>query len=231
MSSENRSQFVNFAFYKVDPQWRRLSEEEKRKGREEFLEVVEGYSKKIMVFTYSTFGYRAETDFMIWRVSYDIEDFERMTRDMLNSGFGKYLTTPWSFLSMTKHSVYVHEHVHEGQEGTRLNVIPSQCKFIFIYPFTKTVDWYMLPFEKRQRMMNEHIELGHKYPSVKINTSYSFGIDDQEFVVAFETDEPADFLDLVMKMREQDARIYTEKDTPIFTCIKKTPRELLDLVS
>jgi len=231
MAENGKRQWVNYSFYKVDPQWRRLPEEEKESGRNEFLEVVEGYSKKIMVFPYTNFGYRPDCDFMIWRVSYEIEDFERMTKDMLNAGFGKYLTTPWSFLSMTKHSVYVSDHVHEGQEGTRLRVIPSQSKFIFVYPFTKTMDWYMLPFDKRRRMMQEHIELGHEFPNVKINTSYSFGIDDQEFIVAFETDDPADFLDLVMKMREQDARPYTEKDTPIFTCIKKTAKEMIDLVS
>jgi chlorite dismutase len=228
---ENKRQYVNYTFYKVDPSWRRLSEDEKARGRREFLEVIEGYSKRIMVFTYSTFGFRPDSDFMIWRVSYDIEDFERMSHDLYNTGFGKYLLNPYSFLSMTKHSIYVSEHFHEGQEGTRLQIIPSQCKYIFVYPFTKTADWYMLPFSKRQRMMNEHIELGHKYPNIKINTSYSFGLDDQEFVVAFETDEPADFLDLVMEMREQDARVYTERDIPIFTCIKKEPGELVELVS
>ncbi len=231
MDSDQRQQYVNYSYYKVDPMWRRLPEEEKETGRNEFLEVLDGYSNKIMVFTYSTFGLRAEADFMIWRVSYDIEDFEKMTKDMLNTGFGKYLNTPWSFLAMTKHSVYVNEHFHEGQEGTRLKVIPSQSKFIFVYPFVKTVDWYLLSLEDRQRMMNEHIKLGHEYPNIRINTSYSFGLDDQEFIVAFETDEPADFLDLVMKMREQEGRKYTLRDTPILTCIKKEPKEMIDLVS
>lgn len=231
MDSEQKQQYVNYSYYKVDPAWRRLSDKEKETGRNEFLEVIDGYSNKIMVFTYTTFGFRADTDFMIWRVSYDIEDFEKMTKEMLNTGFGKYIITPLSFLAMTKHSVYVNEHFHEDQEGTRLKVIPSQSKFIFVYPFVKTIDWYLLPLEDRRRMMNEHIELGHEFPNIRINTAYSFGLDDQEFVVAFETDEPADFLDLVMKMREQEGRKYTLRDTPILTCIKKEPREMVELVS
>jgi chlorite dismutase len=77
-------------------------------------------------------------------------------------------------------------------------------------------------------MMNEHIRVGHKYPSVKITTTYSFGLDDQEFVLGFETDSPADFLDLVMELRESQARPYTERDTPIFTCISGELRGILD---
>ena len=79
-------------------------------------------------------------------------------------------------------------------------------------------------------MMTEHIRLGHKYPSVKINTTYSFGLDDPEFVVAFESDRPADFLDLVMELRESGASSYTLKDTPIFTCVWMTPGEALDAI-
>jgi len=231
VSEDKKRQYVNYTYFKVDPVWRRLPEEDKERGRKEFLEVIDGYSNKIMVFTYTNFGYRADADFMIWRVSYDIEDFEKMSHELMNTGFGKYLSTPWSLLAMTKHSIYVDSHVHPGQEGSRLEVIPSQSKFIFVYPFVKTTDWYQLPASDRQRMMTEHIDLGHEYPNIKINTSYSFGLDDQEFIVAFETDDPDDFLDLVMKMREQEGRKYTERDTPIFTCIKKTPKDMIDLVS
>jgi chlorite dismutase len=77
-------------------------------------------------------------------------------------------------------------------------------------------------------MMDEHIEIGHRYPSVKLNTTYSFGLDDQEFVVAFETDKPEDFLDLVMELRMAEASRYTERDTPIFSCIMKSLKETLD---
>ena len=79
MAQDQKRQYVNYTFYKVDPSWRRLSEEERGRGKREFAEVIEGFSRKIMVFSYSTFGLRADSDFMIWRISYSLEDFQRMT--------------------------------------------------------------------------------------------------------------------------------------------------------
>jgi chlorite dismutase len=231
MADDQKRQYVNYTFYKVDSPWRRLSEEEREKGKREFAGVMEEYSKKMMVYTYSTFGLRADSDFMIWRISYSVEQFEDMSSKLMNTGLGKYLHNSWSFLSMTKHSTYVDKHFHEGQEGRRARIIPSQSKYMFVYPFVKTPDWYLLTMEERQRMMDEHIQLGHKYPSVKINTSYSFGLDDQEFIVAFETDKPEDFMEVVMGMREQEGRKYTLRDTPIFTCVKRDIGTILDLVA
>jgi chlorite dismutase len=89
--------------------------------------------------------------------------------------------------------------------------------------------WYRLAYDKRKAMMVEHFAIGHRYPQVKINTAYSFGLDDQEFVVAFECDEPAAFLDLVMELRESQASRYTERETPIFTCVLMAPSDALQL--
>ena len=97
--------------------------------------------------------------------------------------------------------------------------------YLFVYPFVKTHEWYQLPMQERQRMMEEHFEVGHKYPEVKVHTSYSFGLDDQEFVLGFETDNPGRFLDLVMELRHAEQRPYTQVDTPIFTCLLKTALE------
>ncbi len=223
-----RRQFVNFSFYKVDPAWRRLPEEERTRGKQEFMRAVEDYSGKVLVIPYTTVGIRGDCDFMLWRISYELELFQEMTSKLLATGLGRYLTTPYSYLSMTKRSIYVDHHTHEGQESKRLQIIPGKSKYIFVYPFVKTRDWYLLTKAARQGMMDEHIEIGHRYPSVKLNTTYSFGLDDQEFVVAFETDKPEDFLDLVMELRSAEASRYTERDTPIFTCIMKSLKEALD---
>jgi chlorite dismutase len=141
---------------------------------------------------------------------------------------GPYLRISYSFLAMTRQSQYIARHRHPGQEGDRLRVQPTGSKYLFVYPFVKKREWYRLTQEERQRMMNEHIRVGHKYPSVKINTSYSFGLDDQEFVLGFETDSPQDFLDLVMALRESEASMYTLRDTPIFTCIAMEPERMLE---
>jgi len=228
MAGEQR-QFVNFLFYKVDPQWRFLSDEKRRQGKERFLEVVEAFSPRVLVVSYTTLGIRADADMMLWRISEDLDLFSEMSAQFLGTGLGNYLRTAYSYLSMTKTSVYVSEHQHEGQEGTRVRLVaPGQKRYLFVYPFVKTRDWYRLDVKTRQEMMNQHIRVGHKYPSVKLNTTYSFGLDDQEFVVAFESDKPGDFVDLVMDLRETEASSYTARDVPTFTCIRKSLREILD---
>jgi chlorite dismutase len=223
-----RRQYVNFVFYKVDPAWRRLPEEERARGKQEFIRAVEEYTGQVLVVAYSTVGIRGDCDFMLWRISYQLDLFQDMSAKLLASGLGKYLTTPYSYLSMTKRSMYIDHHSHEGQEGKRLTVVPGQSRYIFVYPFVKTREWFLLTKAARQGMMDEHIEVGHRYPSVKLNTTYSFGLDDQEWVVAFESDKPEDFVDLVMALRETEGSRYTLRDTPIFTCIRKSLKETLD---
>ena len=226
--ADDRRQYVNFAFYKADPAWRRLSPEERARGKCQFIDVVKSYEPGMLVIPYSLVGIRGDCDLMLWRISYDLPKFQQMTAQLLATDLGKYLTTPYSFLAMTKRSTYVREHRHADQEGTRLRLTPGKFRYLFVYPFVKTRAWYRLTQQARQGMMNEHIEIGHHYPTVRLNTTYSFGLDDQEFVVAFETDKPEDFLDLVMELRQAEASNYTLRDTPIFTCVHGELREVLD---
>ena len=149
---------------------------------------------------------------------------------LLGTGLGNYLTVPYSYLAMTKRSMYIDKHLHEGQEGSRTRIVPGRSKYLFVYPMVKQRRWYKLPVEERQKVMDDHITTGHKYPSVKINTTYSFGLDDQEFVVAFESNKPEDFLDLVQELRSSESSVYTERETPIFTCIRRSPVEMLELL-
>jgi chlorite dismutase len=214
-------QYVNFAFYRVEPAWRRLPKADRERGKAEFGEVVQEFSKKNLILNYSLVGLRPDCDFMLWKISYELEPIQEMSTRLSQTGLGQYLTTPHSFLAMTKRSIYVDKHAHAGQEGKRGRVVPGEAKYLFVYPFVKSRDWYLLPMVERQRMMDHHIAVGHKFPSVKINTTYSFGLDDQDFVVAFESDKPDDFLDLVMALRETEGSKYTVRDTPIFTCVRK----------
>lgn len=229
-TGEDRRQFVNFGCYKVDPAWRRLPAEERKRGKAEFIAVVNSYEKEVMTIAYSMIGVRGDCDFMLWRIGYDLLKFQEMMAKLLETGLGNYLTTPYSFLSMTKRSVYVDKHTHIGQEGTRLKLIPGQFKFLFVYPFVKSKAWYRLTKHARQGMMDEHIEIGHRYPTVRLNTTYSFGLDDQEFVVAFESDKPEHFVDLVMELRHSEATSYTVRDTPTLTGIHRELDEVLDLL-
>jgi len=213
-------QYVSFLFYKLDPAFRRLPQEERDKGMQEFIDVLEEYdnSSDMILLCYSMIGLRGDVDIMIWRICYSMEEFQKMTTRILQTGLGKYLDTPYSYLSMTKRSMYM-DFINPEHEEDRTHIIPGKAKYLFIYPFVKTREWYLLTQFTRQGIMDEHIYIGNKYPSVKLNTTYSFGIDDYEFVVAFESDCPDDFLDLVQELRETEGSRYVKEDTPIFTCV------------
>jgi len=221
-------QFVNFSFYKLDPAFRRLDDHEKIQARSEFLRLFQERRPGLLCLSYSTLGLRAECEFLLWRIAQTPDDFQAQSQLINKSRMGAYLTTPFSFVSMTKRSMYIDKLDPFHTAESRTHIIPGKRKYLFIYPFVKTRDWYLLPLEKRQEIMDVHIRVGNKYPSVKLNTTYSFGLDDQEFVVAFETDEPKDFLDLVMELRETQSSKYTLRDTPIFTCVQMPMENVLD---
>ena len=213
-------QLVSFSFYRVDPAWRRLPAAAKTKQGGELLAAITRFSKKLMVLTYSLIGMKADVDFLIWGVGERLEDLQEMSAAVRQTAMGGYLSTPYEYLSMTKRSTYVDKLDSDHQDRRRF-ITPAKSAYLFVYPFVKTRDWYQLPFDQRQAMMDEHIVVGNKYPSVRLHTTYSFGLDDQEFVVAFETDKPQDFLDLVQELRETKGSLYTLRDTPIFTCVAK----------
>jgi chlorite dismutase len=228
MAAPARRQFVKFSFFQIDPAWRRLPEAERQAGKRAFQGVLETYAERLILRSYSLVGIRGDCDFLLWCVGEDLETIQDLHVALLATGLGQYASLPYSYLSQTRRSIYVDKHRHAGQEGTRLAITPGTAKYLFVYPFVKTRAWYALPMERRQQMMDVHIAVGHQYPTVRLNTTYSYGLDDQEFVLAFESDHPSDFLDLVMRLRETEASAYTERDTPIFTCVAKQPGDLLD---
>lgn len=221
-------QFVSFAFFRLDPAFRRLGDHEKFQARSEFLEIFSHPREGLICIPYSTVAMKNDCDFLLWRISMTPDTFQEQQRVMNKTRLGAYLTQPYSFLAMTKRSTYIDKLDPFHTAESRTHIIPGKRKYLFVYPFVKTRDWYLLPLEERQAIMDVHIKAGNKYPSVKLNTTYSFGLDDQDFVVAFETEEPKDFLDLVMELRETQSSKFTQRDTPIFTCIQMSMEKVLD---
>jgi len=219
-------QYVQFVFYKLDPAWRALPDDDRAKACGEVEAAVGAMSSRLQVRPYSLVGLRGDADFMFWQISDTLEPFQEAATRLLSTSLGPYLRTPYSYLAMTRKSVYV-DKGEPSAAARRLRITPGTSKYLFVYPFVKTRPWYNLTQEQRQAMMDTHIRIGRKYPSVKLNTTYSFGLDDQEFVVSFETDEPGDFLDLVMELRETESSLYTLRDTPTFTCVATTVRGML----
>ena len=220
-------QFVNFAFYKLDPAFRRLSPEQKQAARDEFIAAYAKPVDGLICLSYSTAALKSDSDLLLWRISLTADAFQQQTAALNKTQLAGYLSTPHNFVAMTKRSMYIDKVDPFHTAESRTHIIPGKRKFLFVYPFVKTREWYLLPLQRRQELMDHHIRIGNKYPSVKLNTTYSFGLDDQDFVVAFETDEPKDFLDLVMELREAESSKFTQRDTPIFTAVQMPMADVL----
>jgi chlorite dismutase len=221
-----RHQFLNYAFYKLDLAFRRLPPDEQAAAAVEFAALIERWSARddFILRTYSLVGIRGDCDFMLWRISHDVCLFQEMQAEINASCVGAYLTMPYSYLSLQKRSQYVNRIEGSGQG---LEMLPGQGQFLFVYPFVKTRQWYSLTPHARQGMMDEHINAASPFKGIRLNTSYSYGIDDQEFVVAFDSDFPQEFVDLVGRLRHTEASLYTLRDTPAFTCKRVTIGEIL----
>jgi len=221
--------FVKYNFFRVAREWRFLRPEEKATAKEEFLAVLKKHGSEVELQYFSLVGFRRDVDFMLMAGSPDVQSFQDLFSDLVSTSLGRYLETPYSYLAMTRRSTYLGSHRHPGQEGTGLQS-GSGSKYLFVYPFVKKREWYRIPFPERQRMMADHFKIGHKYPKIKINTGYSFGLDDQEFVLAFEGDDPGEFLALVEELRSSDVSMYTQLEVPVFTCSRVSAVRMLDLV-
>jgi chlorite dismutase len=211
--------FVKYTFLAVDPAWRRLPDEERAAHKREFLAACEDFASERLLRAFSTVGTRGDCDLLLLSQATNLERIHELHVVLAQSGLMKWCTQPHSYLAMTKPSEYSDE--------SRLEVRPAHSRYLFVYPFVKSREWYRLPREERWRIMQDHIRVGKEYPDIDLNTSYSFGLDDQEFVVAFEADDPSRFLDLVQRLRTTEASAYTKRDTPTFTCVSASVERAL----
>ncbi|MEO7198119.1 MAG: chlorite dismutase family protein [Solirubrobacterales bacterium] len=213
--------FIKFTFLKIDPAWQRLEGERRAQDKRELLAACEDYAIDRPLRAYSTVGTRGDCDLLLVSQSPTLHEIHSFHVVLAQSGLAKWATIPHSYLAMTKPSPY-------SESETRPELLTSEHKYAFIYPMEKKREWYGLEATERRRIMSDHIETGRRYPQITINTAYSFGIDDQEFVVSFECDEPADFLDLVQELRATESSAWTLRDVPIFSCVAMSIGQALD---
>ena len=219
MAERDRT-FAKFTFFKIDPAWQRRDPGERAEDKREFLAACEDYATDRPLRAYSTVGTRGDVDLLLLAQSPILDDIHNFHVVLAQSGLARWATVPHSYLAMTKRSPY-------SDAEVRPEICTSKRKYLFVYPLDKKREWYALPEDERQRIMRGHIEIGRRHPEIAINTAYSYGLDDQEFVVSFEGDDPAEFLELVQELRGSESSAYTLRDTPIFTCIAmSTPRAL-----
>jgi chlorite dismutase len=196
-------------------EWRRLPERERDAHKRAFAEAVADCG--VRPHAYSLVGTRADADLLLWLVADDLERIQRAESRLAATDLWAWTTRPYGYLAARRRSPYLGAHEHAGSEHARPAAGPVGDKaYLVLYPMTKKRAWYALPHEERTRIMGAHFAVGHRYPQVRIHTAYSFGIDDQEFVVAFEVDDVRDFVALVAELRETESSAYTERETPIF---------------
>jgi chlorite dismutase len=219
--SERRN-FVKYTFLKVDPAWRRRGPEERAADKQEFAAACHEYSEDHFLRSYSLVGTRGDCDLMIRAIAPTLEPIHELHVLLNQSGLMRYASVPYSYLAMTKESPYSdEERPLEPRQG-------ADQRYFIVYPMWKKRSWYALAPEERMRVMRDHIAVARRFGGIETNTAYSFGLDDQEFVVAFDTDDPQQFLDLVQELRTTESSAYTESETPIFTCISASVERALE---
>ena len=219
------NRFVHALALGLDPAWRRLSEVERRDSCTEFFAAVES-GEAVTTFTYSMVGLKPGTDMLLWRLGSGLDALEEAAAAALRSGMGRWLEVRQSFVGVIQPSQYVKKPTPQEQSlfsGER-------SRYLIVYPFTKSTEWYLLDKGTRQAVMNEHMKVGHSYPQVRQLLAYSFGLDDQDFLVAYETDDLVAFSELVRSLRSTESRRSTVRDTPILTAIHREPREIQALL-
>ncbi len=218
--------FVQYMAFKAAPEWRRMPQAARDDLRAAFAEVVQAAAPAITTYAYSTIGMKLNSDLLLWRKGTSPVAMQEMTSRLLQTGMGLYLEPTYSFFGYTRPSSYTKRPTTQEQAID----IEDRQTYLIVYPFTKTADWYMMSRDARQGMMNEHIRVGHEYADVRQILLYTTGIDDHEFIVAYETDDLPRFQALVIDLRATEARRYTLNDTPIITGISRPLDEALSMI-
>ncbi len=220
-SEAERKFFFNFSFFKIDPKWRWMADLAKEESAKEVENVIA--NSGIRFRSYSTLGLRDDADLMFWFAAETVEEIQAVISKLYLTVFGKYITPSHTYLSSTRPSIY-------AKTGKSPSFVAGEDarQYVIVYPFTKTREWYLLPVNQRQKMMEEHIEVGKSYPQVVLNTTYSFGIHDEDFMLAFETEDLHAFQNLIMDLRGTQVSRYVAIDTPMIVCVKK---DIISLIS
>ena len=210
----------------VSNEWRRLDERQREDDKAEFVSAAQDAG--IALHAYSLVGTRADADLLLWVIAEGLDGIRAWESRCVATRLWALSSRPYAYLAARRPSPYLGDHRHAGGENERPVGPVGDLPYLVVYPMTKKRSWYALPREERTRIMAAHFATGHRYPDIRIHTGYSFGIDDQEFVVAFEVPDVRRFVALVSDLRDTESSSYTERETPIFVGAAMPLREALD---
>ena len=219
------NQFVHALALGLDPAWRRLPSAERCQTADELIAAVHVKSQ-VRTHSYSMVGLQPGADLLLWSLGPSLESLEEISARALRSGMGRWMSVKESFLGVIQPSQYVKKPTPQEQSlfsGER-------SRYLIVYPFTKSAQWYLLDREERQQVMNGHMRVGHGFPEVRQLLANSFGLDDMDFLVAYETDDLPKFSELVRELRGTESRRSTVRDTPILTGIHRPIEQITELL-
>jgi chlorite dismutase len=216
-------QFVNFMFFRVNPDWRKLNPETKSIFKSEFQSVFDKFRDDFLLYTYSLVGFDSKADIMFWRIGTSLDLIQDMTAKLYRTSLGSFFEIADNYLAVTKRMMFV----ADGADD-RSHVRAGEKKYHFVYPCTKHRNWYEKTGEERDAMIQENFMVGKKFQNIKIHMTHAFGFSEQEYVISFETDEPKDFLALAEELRQTPASKLTLRGMPVYTCRQRPLMECLD---
>lgn len=224
-----------FAYYLVlrrSPQWARLSNEEREQAvarAAETLGVDAGSDRPGQAETshgpvtvrgiYSVSGFRPDADLMLWWVAPSAEAIQTLFTELRRSALGRHLEPTWTFLGLHRPAEFNPEHIPAFVTGH------APKRYLCVYPFVRTPEWYLLDPPARAALLREHGEKARPYPDVLANTTAAFGLGDYEWILAFEADQLARLVDMIRALRSAEARRYTRLETPFVTGVRKSLRD------
>ena len=192
-------------------------------GGDELAALFEKFSDRVTVRgTYSTTGLRPDTDLMFWWVSNSVDDAQELLIEVRRTEIGASLELTHAFLGVVRPAEFNPDHLPAFLRGE------EPKKYLSVYPFVRTEEWYLMPAEQRSKLLRDHGQMGREFPDVLPNTTSSFGIGDWEWILAFEADDLTRIVDCIRRLREAEARRYTKLDIPFVVGIRTELREALE---
>lgn len=171
--------------------------------------------------SYDVQGYRADADIMFWWIADSCDQLQDIYSDFRRTRIGRASTPVWSVMGLHRPAEFNRGHVPAFMAGEE----PRDN--ICVYPFVRSYEWYLLPEDERRTMLAEHGRMAAPYPDVRANTVSSFGLNDYEWLLAFEADEMYRIVDLMRTLRGAKARVHTREEIPFYSGRRKSAAELV----
>jgi len=212
--------YTSYPVFKALPN--ALPEAERDVAAKEVAALLDDWSDRVTTRgAYSTAGFKADADLVLWWVASSPDHLQDLHVAFRRTHVGRALTERELFLGLVRPAEFSKDHQPAFVQGK------EPKKYMCVYPFVRTPEWYLLEPAERGRVLREHGLAGREYPDVLANTTSAFGIGDYEWILAFEADGLDRIVDLIRRLRATEARRYTKLEVPFFTGIRKPVAEAI----